>query len=301
MEGFAPEALDGLPFSTTIDLAMAEITAAQVSRLREMTNAGLMDCKRALTETSGDIDAAVDVLRKKGVATAAKKAGREAKEGVIAQYIQPGARISVLVELNCETDIVAKNDSFRAFCDEAARTLAGNTNADIEPMRTAQVAKMGENIRISRHQRLEVNGNGLLAAYIHTGAKVGVLVEVGAGREETVANDEFKQLVRDITLQIAAAHPIAVSREQVDPATVAKEKEIAAEQVKGKPPQAVAKIVEGKLDKFFQTVCLLDQGFVKKNGEVTVKEHIAGLAKQLSDEISVRRFIRFQVGETFGV
>jgi elongation factor Ts len=278
---------------------MSEITAAQVSRLREMTNAGLMDCKKALTETSGDIEAAVDVLRKRGVATAAKKAGREAKEGVITQYIQPGARVGLLVEVNCETDFVAKNEAFRSFCDEIARTLSTNPNADLEPLRTAQIAKMGENIRIPRHQRLEVNGNGLVAAYIHTGAKVGVLVEVGATRAVTVNEDEFKQLVRDITLQIAAANPIAVSREQVDPATIAKEKEIAAEQVKGKPPQAIAKIVEGKLDKFFQTFCLLDQGFVKKSGEITVKEHIAGIGKQLGDEITVRRFIRYQVGETF--
>ena len=116
--------------------------------------------------------------------------------------------------------------------------------------------------------------------------------------ESTVGNEQFKQLVRDITLQIAAAHPIAVSRERVDPALVAKEKEIAAEQVKNKPPQAIAKIVEGKLDKYFQGVCLLDQGFVKRNSEVTVKEHLAGVAKQLGDEITIRRFIRFQVGET---
>ncbi len=280
---------------------MAEITAAQVSKLREMTNAGLMDCKKALTETSGDIDAAVDVLRKKGVATAAKKAGREAKEGAVTQYVQPGARVGVLVEVNCETDFVAKNENFRNFCDEIARTLAANPNADLESLRTAQVAKMGENIRVSRHQRLEVNGNGLVAAYIHTGAKVGVLVEVGATKDATVTQEEFKQLVRDITLQIAAANPSAVSREQVDPATIAKEKEIAAEQVKGKPPQAIAKIVEGKLEKYFQTYCLLDQGFVKKNGEVTVKEHVASVGKQLDDEITVRRFIRYQVGETFGV
>jgi len=278
---------------------MAEISAPQVSKLREMTGAGFMDCKKALTECNGDMDAAVDWLRKKGVASAAKRAGREAKEGVIAQNIQPGARVGVLVEVNCETDFVAKNDAFRAFCDEVARTLAANPSADLESLRTAQVAKMGENIRISRHQRLEVSGNGLIAAYIHTGAKVGVLVEVGAGKETTVGNEEFKQLVRDITLQIAAASPIAVSREQVDEATIAKEKEIAAEQVKGKPAPAVAKIVEGKLDKFFQTFCLLDQGFVR-NGEITVKDHIAGLSKQLSDEITVRRFLRFQVGETFG-
>ncbi len=278
---------------------MAEITASQVSKLREMTNAGLMDCKKALTEAGGNLEAAVDILRKKGVATAAKKASREANEGVIAQYIAPGARTGVLVEVNCETDFVAKNEAFRAFCDEIAKTIVQNPGANLEELRTAQVAKMGENIKISRHQVLEVQGNGLVAAYIHTGAKVGVLVEVGAGKEATAAREEFKQLVRDITLQIAAANPVAVSREQVDPAIVAKEKEIAAEQVKNKPPQAVAKIVEGKLDKFFQTTCLLDQGFVKQNSEISVKEHVANVAKQLDDEITVRRFVRFQVGETF--
>ncbi|MDB6022610.1 MAG: tsf, partial [Pedosphaera sp.] len=134
--------------------------------------------------------------------------------------------------------------------------------------------------------------------YIHTGAKVGVLVEVGAGKEATTATDDFRQLVRDITLQIAAGHPFVVSRTEVDPALLAKEKEIAAEQVKNKPPQAIAKIVEGKLEKFYQGYCLLDQGFVKRNSEVTVKEHLGSVAKQLGDEISIRRFVRFQVGET---
>ncbi len=275
---------------------MAEITVAAVGKLRERTNAGLMDCKKALTEANGDMDLAVDILRKKGVATAAGKAAREAKEGVIAQHILPGSRLGVLVEINCETDFVAKNETFRAFCDEIARKLASNRDAEVEADRVAAVARIGENIRISRHQQLEVAGNGMIAAYIHTGAKVGVLVEVGAGQESTVAHDEFKQLVRDITLQIAAAHPIAVSREQVDPAIVAKEREIAAEQVKDKPPQAITRIVEGKLDKFFQTHCLIDQGFVKRN-EVSVKEHVASVAKQLGDDIVIRRFIRFQVGE----
>jgi elongation factor Ts len=145
---------------------------------------------------------------------------------------------------------------------------------------------------------MEVSGNGMLAAYLHTGAKVGVLVEVGAGKESTVANDEFKQLVRDITLQIAAGHPHVVSRVEVPQDLIAKEKEIAAEQVKGKPPQAIAKIVEGKLEKFYQTYCLVDQGFVKKNSEVSVKEHVGQIAKQLGDEIQIRRFVRFQVGES---
>ena len=277
---------------------MAEITAATVGKLREMTNAGLMNCKKALTEAKGDLDLAVDILRKKGEATAAVKASREANEGLIAQYIQPGARVGVLVEINCETDFVARNESFRAFCEEVARTLAANSASDLESLRTAQVAKLGENIKISRHHRMDVSGHGMVAAYIHTGAKVGVLVEVGAGKEATVTNDEFKQLVRDITLQIAAAHPKWVSRDQVNPGILAKEKEIAADQVKNKPPQAVVKIVEGKLEKFFQGHCLLDQGFVKKNSEVTMKEHAASVAKQLGDEITVRRFVRFQVGES---
>ena len=265
-----------------------------------MTGAGLMECKKALVEVGGDIQAAMDYLRKKGIASAEKKASRAANEGVIAQYIQPGAKVGLLVEINCETDFVAKNESFRAFCDEIARKLAADPNANLESDRVAVVAKMGENILISRHQRIEVSGNGLVAAYIHTGAKVGVLVEVGAGKPETTAKEEFKQLVRDITLQIAAGHPHAVSREQVSPEIIAKEREIAAQsdRLKGKPPQAMEKILQGVMDKFFQTHCLVDQGFVKRNSEVNVKEHVAQIAKQLGDEITIRRFVRFQVGES---
>ncbi len=278
---------------------MAEITAAAVGKLREATNAGLMDCKKALSEANGDFDAAVDILRKKGAASAVKKADREAKEGVIAQHIAPGSKVGILVEINCETDFVARNESFKAFCDDVAKKLANNPSADVESDRVAAVAKIGENIRINRHHRMEVQGNGLVAAYIHTGAKVGVLVEVGANKETTVQNEEFKQLVRDITLQIAAANPTAVTRAEVPADVIAKEREIAAQsdRLKGKPAQAMEKILQGMLDKYFQTVCLLEQGFVKKNSEITVKEHVASVSKQLGDEISVRRFVRFQVGE----
>jgi len=276
---------------------MAEITAAVVVKLREMTNAGMMDCKKALVEAGGDVQKAIEILRKKGAATAQIKAARSAKEGAIARFIQPGARLGVLVEVNCETDFVARNEIFRAFCDEVARKLAADPNASLDADREAVVAKIRENIRIARHTRMEVSGNGMVAAYIHTGAKVGVLVEVGAGQEATVASEDFKQLVKDITLQIAAAHPLSVTRQEVDPAVIAKEKEIAAEQVKNKPPQALAKIIEGKLEKFYQTYCLLDQGYVKQNGEVSVKQHVESVAKQLGDEITIRRFVRFQVGE----
>jgi len=244
------------------------------------------------------MDVAVDILRKKGAATATTKGTREAREGLVAQYIAPGGRLGVLVEVNCQTDFVARNDMFRAFADDVAKRLAADPKSDFEADRIAMVAKIRENIQIPRHSRMEVNGNGMVAAYIHTGAKVGVLVEVGAGKETTIGAEDFKQLVKDITLQIAAGHPFVISREQAPADVVAKEKEIASEQVKNKPPQAIAKIVEGKLEKFYQTYCLVDQGFVKKNSEISVKEHIGAVAKQLGDEITVRQFVRFQVGET---
>ena len=279
---------------------MAEITAALVGKLREMTNAGMMDCKKALMESKGDLSAAVDILRKKGAATASTKSAREAREGVIVQYIAPGGRLGVLAEVNCQTDFVARNDLFRAFADNVVKRLAADPKTDFEADRVNLVAQIRENVQIPRHARMEVSGNGMVAAYIHTGAKVGVLVEVGAGKESTVANDEFKQLVKDITLQIAAGHPHTVSREQVPAEVVAKEREIAAQsdRLKGKPAQALEKIIQGILEKFYQTYCLVDQGFVKKNSEISVKEHVAGVAKQLGDEVTIRRFVRFQVGET---
>jgi len=279
---------------------MAEITAAAVAKLREMTNAGMMDCKKALVEAAGDMTKAVEVLRKKGQATAAVKAARTAKEGVIAQHIAPSGRLGVLVEVNSESDFVARNDMFKAFCDDVAKKLAADPSVNLEGDREAIVAKIRENIKIARHARMEVQGHGLVAAYIHTGAKVGVLVEVGAGKDATVVNDDFKQLVKDITLQIAAGHPYVVSREQVPADVIAKEREIAAQsdRLKGKPPQAMEKILQGILEKFYQTYCLVDQGFVKKNSEISVKEHMSQVAKQLGDEITIRRFVRFQVGES---
>ena len=262
-----------------------------------MTNAGLMDCKKALTETGGDLDAAVDVLRKKGVASAAKKAGRSANEGVIAHYISPDSKSGILVEINCETDFVAKNETFREFCNEIAKTRLENPDADFEEMRTAQVAKIGENIQFGRYERMEVASTGLVAAYIHTGSKVGVLVEVGAGKAESTSTDAFTSLVKDITLQIAAANPVAVRRDELDAAAVQKEREIAEEQAQGKPPQAIEKIVSGKLEKYYQNTCLEDQGFIKQNGDITVKQHVAAVGKELGDELEIRRFLRFQVGE----
>jgi elongation factor Ts len=277
-----------------------EITAATVGKLREMTGAGMMDCKKALTESGGDLDKAVDFLRKKGAATASVKAAREAKDGAIAQYIAPGGKLGVLVEVNSETDFVARNETFLAFCQEAARRYATENNPDLEAERQAMVAKIRENIKIARNAKMEVAGNGMIAGYIHTGAKLGVLVEVGALKAETIGRDQFKQLITDITLQIAAGHPHAVSREYVPADVIAKEREIAmqSDRFKGKPAQAMEKILQGVLDKFYQTYCLVDQGFVKRNSEVSVKEHVAQVAQQLGDEITIRRFVRFQVGES---
>ena len=276
---------------------MPDITPALVGQLRAMTGAGLMNCKKALDETQGNLDAAVDLLRKQGTAAAVKKADRAANEGLVGQAVING-RVGVLIEVNCETDFVARNDSFKAFVSDLAVKVAENAAADLESERVAAVARIGENIQLRRHQRIEVQGEGLVAAYIHTGGKIGVLVEVGASKHSTSASDEFKQLVRDITLQIAAASPTAISREDINPAVVEKEREIAAQSdvVKNKPPQAVAKIVEGKLNKFFESACLLEQGFVK-NPDLKVQAHVGTVAKQLGDDITIRRFVRYQVGE----
>lgn len=273
------------------------IDAQLVKTLREKTNAGLMECKKALAETNGDVEAAVDVLRKKGTIKAGEKSDREAKEGVIAQAILPGAKVGVLVEVNCETDFVAKNDSFKAFTDDIAKKIALDPTADLEADRIEAFQKLKENLVIRRSDRVEVTGHGAVAAYIHTGGKVGVLVEVGAKKDETTTTEAFKQLVRDITLQIAAAHPISVDRTSVPAATVERERAIYVDQVPaGKPANIVENIVKGKLDKFFSTVCLIDQAFIK-NPDQTISQLVAEKSKELGDELVIRRFLRYSVGE----
>jgi elongation factor Ts len=274
------------------------IDAKTVMTLREKSGAGLMECKRALTETGGDLEAAIDLLRKKGAGTAAKKADREAKDGVIAQVILPGAKVGVLVEINCETDFVAKNDSFRAFCDDVAKKIALNPAVDLEADRVAAVQKIGENVVIRRQQRIEVGGHGLVAAYIHTGGKVGVLVEMTAEKEGTAAMEDFKQLVRDITLQIAATpDTICVSRDQVPAELVAREREVYKGQVPpGKPANIVEKIIDGKMDKFYSERCLLDQAFIK-DADKTISQLIESHGKTLGEKLELKRFIRYMVGE----
>ena len=273
------------------------IDAKQVGALREKTGAGMLDCRKALVEANGDIEAAIDVLRKKGAASAAKKAGRAANEGVIAQAILPGAKTGILVEVNCETDFVAKNSDFLALTSGWAKTLAENPAADLEPARIDSVTKIGENIQIRRSARIDVEGNGIVAAYIHLGGKIGVLLEVGAGKQDTVNHEDFKQLVRDITLHIAAASPVSIRREDVSPALAARERAIYVDQTpKDKPAPVIEKIIEGKMSKFFASACLLEQAFIK-NPEQTIAQLVAEKAKALGDTIEVRRFLRYQVGE----
>jgi elongation factor Ts len=277
---------------------MPEITPALVGQLRAMTGAGLMNCKKALDETQGDLNAAVDLLRKQGAAAAVKKADRVANEGLIGQAVLSGGQVGALIEVNCETDFVARNDSFKAFVTELAAKAASQPGVDLEPDRVGAVAKIGENIQIRRATRLEVQGTGALAAYIHTGGKVGVMVEVGATQAASVNTEEFKQLLRDVTLQIAAASPVAVSRNDVPQDIVDKEREIAAQSdaLKGKPAAAMEGILKGKLNKYFETNCLLEQGFVK-NPDLKVEAHLGAISKQLGDTITIRRFLRFQIGE----
>ena len=277
---------------------MPEITPALVGQLRAMTGAGLMNCKKALDETQGDLNAAVDLLRKQGAAAAVKKADRAANEGLIGQAVLSGGQVGALIEVNCETDFVARNDSFKAFVTELAAKAASQPGADLEPDRVGAVAKIGENIQIRRATRLEVQGTGALAAYIHTGGKVGVMVEVGANNAASVNTEEFKQLLRDVTLQIAAASPVSVSRNEVPQDIVDKEREIASQSdaLKGKPAAAMESILKGKLNKYFETNCLLEQGFVK-NPDLKVEAHLGAISKQLGDTITIRRFLRFQIGE----
>ena len=271
------------------------ISATQVKELRDRSGVGMMDCKKALVESNGDIDKAFDILRKSGVAKAQKKAGRSAKEGNVIAYIHPGSKLGVMLEINCETDFVAKNEKFQEFCDEVATMYCENPEVDLEEKRTKAVAEIGENIQLSRNESLSIEGSGAVAAYIHHGAKVGVLIAVVTGKEETTELEAFKELLSDITLQITATSPEALNRDALDQEKLEKEREIAREQFKDKPAQAIEKIVEGKIEKYCSEVCLVDQDFVK--GEGAVKDHVAAVAKELNDEITIKSFIRYQVGE----
>ena len=272
------------------------ITKDSVMALREKTGAGLIDCKRALGESNGDMEEAVSILRKKGVATAAKKSGRSASEGMIAQAISDDRSKGLLVEVNCETDFVAKNDDFVDFSNEIAKELLNNPSADFEEKRTEQVAKIGENIKISRSETLAPETSGLVESYVHTGAKVAVLLSVGSDSSEVHANEIVISMAKDICMHIAATSPVCVSRDEVPSELVEKEKEIAQAQAEGKPPQAVEKIITGKLEKYYAGVSLLEQPFVK-NPDQSIQQFVDEVGKEIGSQLKVEKFLRFQVGD----
>jgi elongation factor Ts len=278
---------------------MAEISATLVKELREETNVGMMECKKALVEAAGDKAAAVKILRERGLAIAGKKASRTAKEGQVASEVLQGGKIGVMVEVNCETDFVARNPVFQAFLKtvvEKAKTVQGDIAEAMKDEVTAKITEIGENIILRRSVRYELQGQGIVASYIHLGGKVGVLLEVGCEKAETSQKDAFKEVVKDITLHIAASNPHHLTRKDVPEATLQAEREIYAKQVENKPANIIEKIVAGKLEKFYAMTCLVEQGFVK-DPEQTITELLAAKSKEMGDTLSIRRFSRFQVGQ----
>ena len=286
-----------------------QIKAEMVRELREKTGAGMMDCKRALTESGGDLETAVDVLRKKGLAAAAKKSSRIASEGVVAAHVASGS--GTLVEVNCETDFVAKTGDFQEFVGQVAEVVNAKGPKDVEEsllipgeggvplgtMLNEKVAKIGEKISFRRFERfaLPEDSRGVLVSYIHAGGKIGVLAEVlGAGGD----NAEFLALGKDMAMQVAAANPLFVSREDVPAAEIEREKAIYREQAlaSGKPEKVLDRIAEGKLEKYYGDFCLTEQAFIK-DPERKVKDLLKEMAGKLGVDVRIGRFARFQVGE----
>lgn len=272
------------------------VSKDDVMSLRDKTGAGLIDCKRALTESNSNMEEAVSILRKKGIATAAKKSGRSASEGIISQAISADRSKGLLVEVNCETDFVAKNEDFVIFASSVADDLLDNPDADLEEKRTEQVAKIGENIQISRSQSLSPDNNGIVESYVHTGAKVAVLISIGSDSPEVSSNDQVISMAKDLCMHVAATSPVCVSRDDVPAELVQKEMEIAQAQAEGKPPQAVEKIVSGKLDKYYSGSCLLEQPFVK-NPDQSIQQLVDSVGKEVGTTLRVEKFLRFQLGE----
>ena len=279
-------------------------TAKDVQSLREKTGVGMMDCKKALTEANGDMEKAVELLREKGLAAAAKKAGRIAAEGVVYSAVE--GSVGVVVEVNSETDFVAKNEDFMNFVKAVADTVMAENPADLDALMNAKLAGsgetvqaalqdkilvIGENLKIRRFERYE----GVCASYVHGGGRIGVLVQF-----ETDLGDkaEFEAYGKDIAMQIAAVGPQYVSREDVPAEVVDKEKEILTVQAmnEGKPQNIAEKMVAGRISKFYKEICLVDQPFVK-NGDQSVAEYTEATAKELGGSIKILRFTRFEKGE----
>ena len=292
---------------------MAEITAALVKELREVTGAGMMACKKALAAVEGDMEKAIEHLREQGLAGAEKKAGRIAAEGVSFTKLSSDGKHGVVVEVNAETDFVAKNEKFRTFVEEVA-TQALDSNAEdidaflnekwaLDPSKTvaeqlsAMISVIGENMHIRRFAKLEEE-NRLVQDYVHSGGRIGVLLDV----KSSVVNDAVKEMAKNVAMQIAALNPKYVSRAEVDQEYLKNEKEILLAAAKNEKPNAPEKVllgmVEGRLNKELKEVCLVDQVYVRaEDGKQTVGQYVESVAKQAGAEISLVRFVRFETGE----
>ncbi len=292
---------------------MAEITALMVKQLRERTGAGMMECKKALEEAGGNLDAAVDVLRKRGIASAAKKATRSTKQGSITVALTAGRDAGAILEFNCESDFVARTEDFQTMVAEltsqALEAPLGTTRDQMleAPFRAdasqtvgqviaGKIGKIGENMQLARFEKIE---GGLVGSYIHPGAQLGVLVQVTGASPAAAANEEIQELLRDVAMQVAAADPQFVRREEVTAAVLEKEREIQRERARqeGKPEKVIEKMIEGRMSKYFEEFCLLEQPFIKDNA-VTVGQLVADKGKKTGESLTVARFVRYKVGET---
>lgn len=285
------------------------ITAALVKELREKTNVGMMECKKALSEADGDLDAAVKLLRERGAVKQAKKADREVTEGTVSTAISADGKTGIIFKISCETDFVSRNDNFKALVTELGETIIATDAADLEaalavphPVGTidahikAKVLELGENLVMSDFSRFSVDGEGAVSSYIHMGGKVGVLLEIATGGDFS-GSESFQNLVKDITLHIAAAAPAGLNREDIPADLVEAEKDIFRKQMENekKPAEIIEKIITGKLGKFYSEQCLTEQGFVK-DPSVAIKDLVSGVAKELGGDITITRFERVAIG-----
>lgn len=284
---------------------MANITAAMVKELRERTAAGMMDCKKALEESDGDMEKAIDWLRQKGLSKAAKKAGRATSEGAIAQKVAPDNSVAAFAEVMCETDFVSRGDKFQAFAADVAAKVFDKNPADAAALDALlgnavadQIATLGENMSVGRPAHMAVSGSGVISCYIHATGKIGVLVELGCAKAETVKNPALMDLARNIAMQVAAASPAALDPSNIDPALVAREREVYRQKTldEGKPANIVDKIVDGRIQKFFQEVCLVEQAYIRDD-KLTIKALLKEQGKAMGDELAIKRFTRLQLGE----
>lgn len=286
------------------------ITASQVKELRDKTNAGMMECKKALTETDGDLDAAVKLLREKGIAKADRKADRAANEGLIAATIADDGKSAVIYEVNCETDFVAKNDSFQAFVAEIGDVLIAGDAADpaaalqlpagegtLEEAMKAKFLEVGENLVLRRLDRLAVSGEGAVASYIHMGGKVGVIVQLSVSDAATTSKSAFEELIKDLTLHIAASAPQGLTRDDISADLLEAEKDIFRKQLldQGKPEAMIDKILVGKVNKFYSESVLLEQGFVK-DPDISIGQLVEKAGKDLGDDVAIAAFVRYGLG-----